>query len=375
MATVHFSLGDDAGKLLVDVAREKLLYELNPEAAVSVFTSSLGCDRQLALDILIGRNILTVSEDHLLFNCRRYNIETDKEEFPQLDAYLWMEQKQMEIYKYSKLYLKSLRTLSRKVDRRESITLDITYVELIEELNHYNGKANLSSFDTTGEIHSVQSLYNAIKDFLYAVEQYKTVAIWLHINCNYYEDVPVFNYCLDTTMLQEAFLNVCLNFQIDDYEQSELDKYIAGVKQIDKLNKGMLYKSDILENYSAGWLAPNGDYYGLNGEMANMLHNNLADALVTKGIIRVEGDELYKTNPDVWLEDNGWVKIHGDWILYQGYNKTPIIPLTKEQVEAIYKYGQVCHNGMLKLGYSMMNVSAAKFHSTEKLMLNKYFQL
>lgn len=32
--TVHFTLGDDAGKLLMQIAQEALLYELDPEKAI-----------------------------------------------------------------------------------------------------------------------------------------------------------------------------------------------------------------------------------------------------------------------------------------------------------------------------------------------------
>lgn len=38
--TVHFTLGDDAGKLLMQIAQEALLYELDPEKAIKVITIS-----------------------------------------------------------------------------------------------------------------------------------------------------------------------------------------------------------------------------------------------------------------------------------------------------------------------------------------------
>lgn len=39
--TVHFTLSDDAGKLLMQIAQEALLYELDPEKAIKVITTSL----------------------------------------------------------------------------------------------------------------------------------------------------------------------------------------------------------------------------------------------------------------------------------------------------------------------------------------------
>lgn len=53
--TVHFTLGDDAGKLLMQIAQEALLYELDPEKAIKVITTSLmGCPDNIALKILKG---------------------------------------------------------------------------------------------------------------------------------------------------------------------------------------------------------------------------------------------------------------------------------------------------------------------------------
>lgn len=51
--TVHFTLGDDAGKLLMQIAQEALLYELDPEKAIKVITTPLmGCPDNIALKIL-----------------------------------------------------------------------------------------------------------------------------------------------------------------------------------------------------------------------------------------------------------------------------------------------------------------------------------
>lgn len=34
---------------------------------------------------------------------------------------------------------------------------------------------------------------------------------------------------------------------------------------------------EIIEGYDAGWLSPDGDFYGLNGSVGNMLHLNIAE--------------------------------------------------------------------------------------------------
>lgn len=74
--TVHFTLGDDAGKLLMQIAQEALLYELDPEKAIKVITTSLmGCPDNIALKILKGDmehrlkggTIITVKGDTIKF--------------------------------------------------------------------------------------------------------------------------------------------------------------------------------------------------------------------------------------------------------------------------------------------------------------------
>lgn len=58
-----------------------------------------------------------------------------------------------------------------------------------------------------------------------------------------------------------------------------------------------------------------------------------------------------------------------DWILFSGsfYGKT----LTEAQIEKLYRYGQVCHRGVLRLGTAQTQITAARLRETEPLMLNK----
>lgn len=50
---VHFTLGERAGQLIVDIAREHLIYSLNPDKALKAIKDSLiGCPTETALDIL-----------------------------------------------------------------------------------------------------------------------------------------------------------------------------------------------------------------------------------------------------------------------------------------------------------------------------------
>lgn len=78
--TVHFTLSGDAGKLLMQIAQEALLYELDPEKAIKVITTSLmGCPDNIALKILksVGYSVtLTTSYRDSVMNIHRiYSIQ------------------------------------------------------------------------------------------------------------------------------------------------------------------------------------------------------------------------------------------------------------------------------------------------------------
>lgn len=79
---------------------------------------------------------------------------------------------------------------------------------------------------------------------------------------------------------------------------------------------------------------------------------------------------------DTWLCEQGWVKVHNNHILYDGYintayTKKPPIPISDEQLEAISKYGKFCHKGMLLFGLTYTPCSMAKLEMMEPPMIAK----
>ena len=60
MNYLHFTLGEDFGKLLTEIAIEKL-YNLDISGALSVF-DSLGCNPEMSKELLLGNHILVVSD-------------------------------------------------------------------------------------------------------------------------------------------------------------------------------------------------------------------------------------------------------------------------------------------------------------------------
>lgn len=135
----------------------------------------------------------------------------------------------------------------------------------------------------------------------------------------------------------------------------------------------------INERRNAIWVSPEGKMYGLNGVIANMLHNQIADKLRTDGII--DYTESPKTpTVDAYLEEQGWVKIHDNWIMFDPFAKSRDFTtvtnfITEEQTIVIAKYLEIHYNGFGKFGIPHYPVSYVNFKSMDKFAKNKLFML
>lgn len=168
------------------------------------------------------------------------------------------------------------------------------------------------------------------------------------------------------------------NFSMSNMD-TEIENYIVSAVQIEETIKKGIEPVDIMDNWSAGWLSPDGEYYALNGEIANMLHNQIADALQEKGVIPMYGENERDINPDAWLEQNGWVKIHGNIVHFAGCLNKRLgkenVDMTQIQIDTISKYIKFHHNGVMKLGWRLILTSAAKFEMISlPVMYKTYFE-
>lgn len=164
------------------------------------------------------------------------------------------------------------------------------------------------------------------------------------------------------------------------YNTAAVDNFLEAQRNIDKKLKSKIEPNPITDMNSAGWLAPNGEWYGLDGEIANMLHNQIADALVEAGIIP-DGEG----NPDGWMAAKGWARIHCRNVLFEGYAQEKYgigkkVSITKKQIKALIEYGNGFTDGpYLSLGINGMGwlqshqVSTAKLGWLTDKELEKYF--
>ena len=123
-----------------------------------------------------------------------------------------------------------------------------------------------------------------------------------------------------------------------------------------------ILKKDIMDGYDAGWLSPDGEFYGADGETSAMIHMNLADQIFNApcniyavrmskdGVSTMSGIE----SPEYWLEKHGWVKIHHDdcygaFIGHRNEEPTPDYPYaynpTDIQIKMICNYADKFYGG------------------------------
>jgi hypothetical protein len=146
-------------------------------------------------------------------------------------------------------------------------------------------------------------------------------------------------------------------------ENSTLDSYLSSQKEIDKVEEQGIKATDLKENLSAYWLAPNGDAYGLNGDIANLLHNQIADMLVEANIVVLEDDNIQTA--DELMMKNGWLKLHnGEVIGDHVYNE---ILITQEQKDSLITYCLGQPEYVLYMNHKIMQqfITKARLEMTE----------
>lgn len=411
---VHFTIGEDMGIRLMEISQEHLLYGNDPVKALKTLTDSLiGCPTDYALKILKGDIVLFVDEENQSIMPTERIPEIHDRIFPKIDVVQYMKKSELDIRKHSmSLYATWQKFQSDIINNRNRFTVDFEYEDIFKFIAG-NSEVILETLHDLEEIDEIDSLITVTKRFIEHTMKIQSTVEWMAKTWNEFSEVsgnrknnPYVDYVevkgsissslTDVMSIMQEVIN--MNFDLTvDVETSNVQKYIDSVKEIDTVMSEGIEPVNINDNYSAGWLSPEGDYYALNGEIANMLHTQIADALQDINIIplyEADEDERYffksdeakehatKVNPDSWLEQQGWVKIHGDNINYGGCLNKQLgktnVNMTNVQVEMIKNYINLCHNGSMRLGWKMQRVSAARFEMTARnnmLMLNKeYFE-
>lgn len=351
-----FTIGKGFGQMLQRIAWETLTEKYNPREAVEIITKSLpGCTEGMAVDILDGKIIL--GEDEATQEVTGTPAAGGKFED-------WIREQRIHLEEEAKEWVKSLEGIRQEiVEAGGKFEFSVRYPELISYLSG-DKDAGLLDYPHSNVVEQIKGTVEGAKNFFVKVSEVYGVIVWMCDALNvsrvlFSDSVLRVRTIIDSLMCSDPEAEASIRKQ--DFQKQRLSEWMEEREE----NQTELEPVEITEGYDAGWLSPDGEFYGLNGSTGNLLHLNIAERLLASKKIPVK--EM--RNPDRWLEENGWVKVYHDWILFSGsfYGKT----LTEAQIDKLYRYGQACCKGVLLLGTSQEPITAVRLRATEPLMLNK----
>ena len=374
METVHFGLGENMGQVLTDIAREKLLYEFNPKAAIETLINALmGLPIALAQDILIGKKVLKVVGDEMEIVPYIPSDDTNQ------NFYLFerIEPQYNDMLNDCDEYLKGLRRFYMKHWnglKNSDLTVTVSVSQFLA--------VALDDEEMTLEDMPEYQFMRAVKLFIDKSTKFVVMVKWCYdtYGSDYIgENLAVFPRRL--TSLIEA-VN-CLRHGIapEDWEsdinkmnlmQANLNQFITALDENDhKLAvENGLKPTGPEEYFDGGWLSPDGKFFGLNGTFANFIHVAIADNLKEHKWIPQEDA------PELWMENNGWIKLHFDQVHFTPMvpgNKFPIF-VTEAQQSFLKEWAKNHFKGVLKFGWKFEEVPYTKFGSMDAHMMTLLFR-
>lgn len=393
---VHFTIGEDFGKLLATIAQEHLIYGNDPIKALKTITDGLiGIPVDMALKVLKGDLILKVDVDtqEVIVCTPDEDSEYDKT-YPKVDILYFMERQAKEVTKNRNQLIVAWNEVQRTIRRYNRVISVNVYYEDIFKFIAGNDEDLLDRYRYNDEIEGLRGLIETTKAFILKTSEIEKTMRWMMINWKEFDNTDNFNKYqeysgdvysdnMEIMLTMQQTLN--MNFEFNDEHDARVTTFIESMREIEETIKKGIEPVNIMDNWSAGWLSPDCKFFGLNGEIANMLHNQIADALQNAGMIPMyenENDEKLniKINPDAWLEQHGWVKVHGDNINYAGCLNHRLgienVHINEQQVMLLCEYIRDCHNGLLRLGWKMQKMTVTMFlmyFKRDLFALNKNF--
>jgi hypothetical protein len=392
----HFTIGEDLGLRLMEIAQEHLTEGNNPVKALKTITESLtGCPTDIALQILMGKLVLPVDVDTQEVICQD-RIAGVHDRFPKIDPCYWIERRKESIEEHGENLIAGFKELQKQIRlSNRHLTVDIPYDDIFKFVS--GNDENMLDYlrDNYCEVDLVANLIETTKKYIEFSMSIINTMDWMLKTFDEFSDSKLYvehngmkGDC--SRMLTDVMfvMKETINFEFDmkriDDVDDNVSKYIESAIAIDEIIKTGIEPVDIMDNYSAGWLSPDGVYYALNGEIANMLHIQIADALQEKGLIpsKPEGEVGAELNAFEWLETHGWVKIHENNIHFNGCNNfqksKKNVDMTDKQIEIIRDYITGCYQCLIKAGWRMEKQSIGMFTSLAMNNLpelyKKYFE-
>lgn len=422
--TLHMTLGENIGEILLDIAQNKIING-KPNECINVYCESLiGFNTEYIFMVLKNEAVLKTNGTEIILTTNEKDILDNKKNIIDWNNFIYksidnlniLRDKRLDILKNFNKYSEyiydinsfNIRNYMLKFFDKDNIGdygLDNIAARLIADKGFGKGTGNgeyswnklsqkvedeiAAKFEYT-LYYTVK--YNEImrliyKDFIKLSDTYKFL---IENNmCNRYEkyESSIESICdiLNTYCKSEGYNNIMCDEDLKCIKENMYNN-LYNLEYFKEFIDNGIIKKNIMDGYSAGWLSPEGVFYGEDGEVSNFIHLNIADQLYN-GYLNADMNKDSKSNinlnTDYWLETHGWIKIHHDDI-YSFFRDrkndetdTRLFCPTDIQIKLICDYADKFYNGKFYTEYG--GLFGRKFHtepySTYKVKQMDEFQL
>lgn len=434
-------IGENLGEILLNICQEKIKNSDNPREALSIYTDSLiDFPEEKIIDILKGNVVLNVDVENqvMVLSDKPEDLETNKEHLYDWDLIIQDRLDDLNLCRDKRLKV------------RENFQKDSGGVPIDNYSLH--GISNFAVNGCEGLCQLAAKLIAGIKlsdcsaleedvwaDIAYRVlysdgeesEMHERCLYWTvkYVECikelhqAYLKFIQLYSWLNEVGLLKEkpdliessmeSVIDILLNFADKNkkYNSPLCDAEVAEYK--DSLYKDVsntVFGKDYIENgvleknlldgttfnlYEAGWLSPEGEFYGMVRGSSQLIHLEVATALYNNGTgklgsqMKADGVGISSVNsPERWLEKKGWIKIHDDSIygsfsIYETEEEDSMFQYcpTEKQVEEICKFANKFYGGKFYTEYPTFGtrtmrpdpVHTYKLRQMDKPMLHKTF--
>lgn len=334
-------LGQNIGEILLDIA-QNAIQNGNPKKAISTYTDYLnGFTEEYVIKLLKNEYVLITSKDEVSVDLTNGENERIANRDNITDWNIWVKNRLSSMMRTVKMLVGIQNEFEKFIDKYVD-NIRILHKEYMEFISSYSFllKHKFAVRPPFVEMY-IESILNKLTEFADTSKGY------YHPLCN--------------TKLYEYKVRI-----VDDILSTEYGKEYRRYGIIEK---------NIIDGYDAGWLSPDGKFYGENGPASCMIHLRIAEKL--------NGGDL---DGDRKLDEKGWIKIHGNEVY--GTFIGDMIPKkdfpyqycpTDKQIKMICDYIDKFHNGKMytqpQIVKSTEYISTYKLRQMNEIMLHETFGL
>lgn len=244
---LKFTIGKGFGRMLTNIAWEKLTEKLSPRDAVELITKSLpGCTEGMAVDILDGK--ITLSEDEATQEVLGTPGEGGK-----FDR--WIKITRAALEEEAKEWVKSLEGIRQEIaDAGGKFEFTVRYPELVSYISGCED-AGLLDNPHSGTVEQIKGAIEGSNDFFAKVEEVYGVIVWMCDALNtsrvlFSDSVLRVRTILDSLACSDPEVEASIRKQ--DFQKQRLSEYMENELKIEEYHKTELKPVEIIEGYDAG---------------------------------------------------------------------------------------------------------------------------